>query len=95
MGGSLVHPLAHLTQYVPLPVVGRPLHLEGKNIGKEIVSITKSTCDNATLVGRLSKKKSGFHRNLSTTVGAGRGVSTILKPNCSIGKQSKNNKNIQ
>ena len=66
MGGSLVHPLAHLTQYVPLPVVGRPLHLEGKNIGKEIVSIAKST-----LVGRLSKTKSGFHRNLSTTVGAG------------------------
>ena len=57
MGGSLVHPLAHLTQYVPLPVVGRPLHLECKNIGKEIVSITKSNCGNATLLREALKKE--------------------------------------
>ena len=31
VGGGLVHPLAHLPQYVPLPVVCRPLHLETTN----------------------------------------------------------------
>ena len=31
VGGGLVHPLAHFPQYVPLPVVCRPLHLEAIN----------------------------------------------------------------